>query len=98
VSRVQLAIAANGYLNEPGALGAIKTGDGRLRWPRSSMSFWRPAGQCGRCSWRPLLPDLSLRKGNVEATRFTSLSSGAAGTWLEQLRWGVLEEGLPCQA
>ncbi|APD48965.1 methionine--tRNA ligase [Synechococcus sp. CS-602] len=89
---LQLAIAANGYLNEQAPWSRIKQGDGRLQ-VADDLYVVLEASRHVALLLAPLLPDLCERM--LKQLGQPPLSSGAAGTWLEQLRWGVLEEGLP---
>jgi len=88
---LQLAIAANGYLNEQAPWSRNQTGGRSPAVPRSLCRSWRPAGNVAL-----LLAPLAcpIYAKGFEATRSASTSSAAAGTcWSNCDRGVFLEEG-----
>ena len=93
---LQLAISANGYLNEQAPWKMMKK-EGEEARVAADLYAVLEATRWVAVLLAPLLPDLSermlLQLG--EEPFASGISSGVASTWLPAQRWGVLAAGRP---
>jgi len=94
-STLQLAIAANGFLNDQAPWSRMKQ-EGNQEQVANDLYAVLEAARIVALLMAPLLPDLSTRMLEQLAQPLPDSSAAAAGPsdWLQQLEWGGLSEGL----
>jgi methionyl-tRNA synthetase len=93
---LQLAIAANGFLNEQAPWSRMKQ-EGTRDQVADDLYAVLEAARITALLMAPLLPDLSermlLQLG--QSVPDSSATAQPDGTWLRQLEWGALQSGAP---